>query len=133
MKKAKYIVAVILFVLWGQVGLAQGGVAPKSGESLDKETGFSFCPLDSIPDWVKEKTTPKEYELWKKASRYYQVDYSVLQKDLSKDQKRRLYESLEEACEKMEVRGKQEGVDEMLTFALPAPIDVVDALDDETA
>ena len=52
MKKAKYIVAVILFVLWGQVGLAQGGVAPKSGESLDKETGFSFCPLDSIPDWV---------------------------------------------------------------------------------
>ena len=24
MKKAKYIVAVILFVLWGQVGLAQG-------------------------------------------------------------------------------------------------------------
>ena len=123
MKKAKYIVAVILFVLWGQVGLAQGGVAPKSGESLDKETGFSFCPLDSIPDWVKEKTTPKEYELWKKASRYYQVDYSVLQKDLSKDQKRRLYESLEEACEKMEVRGKQEGVDEMLTFALPAPID----------
>lgn len=33
MKKAKYIVAVILFVLWGQVGLAQGGVAPKSGES----------------------------------------------------------------------------------------------------
>ena len=54
MKKAKYIVAVILFVLWGQVGLAQGGVAPKSGESLDKETGFSFCPLDSIPGWVKE-------------------------------------------------------------------------------
>ena len=98
MKKAKYIVAVILFVLWGQVGLAQGEVAPKSGESLDKETGSSFCPLDSIPDWVKEKTTPKEYELWKKASRYYQVDYSVLQKDLSKDQKRRLYESLEEAC-----------------------------------
>ena len=63
MKKAKYIVAVILFVLWGQVGLAQGGVAPKSGESLDKETGSSFCPLDSIPDWVKEKTTQKEYEL----------------------------------------------------------------------
>lgn len=123
MKKAKYIVAVILFVLWGQVGLAQGGAVSKSGESLDKETGSSFCPLDSIPDWVKEKTTQKEYELWKKASRYYQVDYSVLQKDLSKEQKCRLYESLAEACEKMEVRGKQEGVDEMLTFALPAPID----------
>lgn len=128
MKKAKYIVAVmrkvvfLLFVLLGQVCLARSEAAPKSWESLDKETGSSFCPLDSIPDWVKEKTTPKEYELWKKVSRYYQVDYSVLRKDLSKDQKRRLYESLEEACEKMEVRGKQEGVDEMLTFALPAPI-----------
>ena len=59
MKKAEYIVAVILFVLWGLVGLAQGGVVSKSGESLDKETGSSFCPLDSIPDWVKEKTTQK--------------------------------------------------------------------------
>ena len=51
------------------------------------------------------------------------MDYSVLQKDLSKEQKRRLYESLAEACEKMEVRGKQDGAGEMLTFALPAPID----------
>ena len=129
MKKAKYIVAVmrkvvfLLFVLLGQVCLARSEAAPKSWESLDKETGSSFCPLDSIPDCVKEKTTPKEYELWKKASRYYQVDYSVLQKDLSKEQKRRLYESLAEACEKMEVRGKQDGAGEMLTFALPAPID----------
>lgn len=112
MKKAKYIVAVmrkvvfLLFVLLGQVCLARSEAAPKSWESLDKETGSSFCPLDSMPDWVKEKTTQKEYELWKKASRYYQVDYSVLQKDLSKEQKRRLYESLAEACEKMEVRGK---------------------------
>ena len=115
-------VVLLLFMLWGQCVWLRVGCF-KSGESLDKETGSSFCPLDSIPDWVKEKTTQKEYELWKKASRYYQVDYSVLQKDLSKDQKRRLYESLEEACEKMEVCGKQEGVDEMLTFALPAPID----------
>ena len=63
-------VVLLLFVLWGQMCLAQGGAVSKSGESLDKETGSSFCPLDSIPDWVKEKTTQKEYELWKKASLY---------------------------------------------------------------
>lgn len=112
----------LLLTLLGQICLAQGVVVPKSGAALDKETGSSFCPLDSIPDWVKRKQ-PKRIRIVEKASRYYQVDYSVLQKDLSKDQKRRLYESLEEACEKMEVCGKQEGVDEMLTFALPAPID----------
>ena len=70
----------LLLTLLGQICLAQGVVVPKSGAALDKETGSSFCPLDSIPDWVKEKTTQKEYELWKKASRYYQVDYSVLQR-----------------------------------------------------
>ena len=64
--KGSYIVAVmrkvvlLLFMLWGQMCLAQGGAVSKSGESLDKETGSSFCPLDSIPDWVKEKTTQKE-------------------------------------------------------------------------
>lgn len=116
-------VVFLLLVFWGQLCLAQGEDIPKSGEPLGKETGSFFFPLDSIPDWVKEKTTRNEYELWKKASRYYHVDYSVLQKDLSKDQKRRLYESLEEACEKMEVRGRKERGGEMLTFALPAPID----------
>lgn len=59
----------LLLTLLGQICLAQGVVVPKSGAALDKETGSSFCPLDSIPDWVKEKTTQKEYELWKKASR----------------------------------------------------------------
>ena len=57
----------LLLTLLGQICLAQGVVVPKSGAALDKETGSSFCPLDSIPDWVKEKTTQKEYELWKKA------------------------------------------------------------------
>ena len=71
----------------------------------------------------KRENNPKEYELEKGILILPSGLFRIAKKDLSKDQKRRLYESLEEACEKMEVRGKQEGVDEMLTFALPAPID----------
>ena len=34
--------------------------------------------LGSVPAWVKEKTTPEEYQVWKFLSEYYQIDYSGL-------------------------------------------------------
>lgn len=35
-----------------------------------------YAPVDSVPEWVKEKVTQEEYNLWKTMSSVYQIDYS---------------------------------------------------------
>ena len=32
------------------------------------EENPEYAPLNTIPDWVSEKVTPKEYELWRTMS-----------------------------------------------------------------
>ena len=54
-----------------------------------------FMPQNVIPNWVKEKLTPQEYELWMKLSQKYEIDYSILKNDLSVEEKKRLYNKIE--------------------------------------
>lgn len=42
-----------------------------------------YSKLNEVPQWVKAKVTPEEYELWKVMSTVFQVDYSFLKVNLS--------------------------------------------------
>ncbi len=62
-----------------------------------------YAPLDSVPDWVKEKTTVGELALWQRLSQHFQVDYTVmLHDDLSEKQKKSLYYHIRKTCEEVE-------------------------------
>lgn len=50
-----------------------------------------YMPLDSIPEWVKEKVSQDEYELWEIMSTKYEIDYSILKEELSTSQKDSVY------------------------------------------
>lgn len=59
------------------------------------QTSFSDrAPLDSVPEWVKEKVTPKEYEIWKTMSSVFYIDYSILKTELSPERKQEIYDGL---------------------------------------
>ena len=49
------------------------------------EENPEYAPLNTIPDWVSEKVTPKEYELWRTMSSRYEINYSFLKKDISEN------------------------------------------------
>ena len=38
------------------------------------EENPEYAPLNTIPDWVSEKVTPKEYELWRTMSSMYEIN-----------------------------------------------------------
>ena len=38
------------------------------------EENPEYAPLNTIPDWVSEKVTPKEYELWRTMSSRYEIN-----------------------------------------------------------
>ena len=74
----------------------------------------TYSPLDSVPDWVKQKTTPEEFALWKRLSHYFHVDHTVvlLQDELSEKQRTALYDRVKETCEEAEngtYKGKLRG------------------------
>lgn len=50
---------------------------------------------NEIPEWIKGKTTPEEYELWERMNANFIIDYSFLKKDLSSAKKEKLYKSIE--------------------------------------
>ena len=52
------------------------------------EENPEYAPLNTIPDWVSEKVTPKEYELWRTMSSRYEINYSFLKKDISEKRKK---------------------------------------------
>ena len=59
------------------------------------EENPEYAPLNTIPDWVSEKVTPKEYELWRTMSSRYEINYSFLKKDISEKRKK---ESMVDCC-----------------------------------
>ena len=66
------------------------------------QTPFSDrAPLDSVPEWVKEKVTPKEYEIWKTMSSVFYIDYSILKTELSPKRKQEIYDGLKKICEEL--------------------------------
>lgn len=61
-----------------------------------------YAPLNTIPDWVSEKVTPKEYELWRTMSSRYEINYSFLKKDISEKRKKEIYDCINNICERIE-------------------------------
>lgn len=53
-----------------------------------------YSPVGVIPDWVEEKVSVEEFQLWKTMSSVYQVDYNFLKQEISFDKKKSLYEDI---------------------------------------
>ena len=66
------------------------------------EENPEYAPLNTIPDWVSEKVTPKEYELWRTMSSRYEINYSFLKKDISEKRKKEIYDCINNICERIE-------------------------------
>ena len=47
-----------------------------------------YSPVGVIPDWVEEKVSVEEFQLWKTMSSVYQVDYNFLKQEISFDKKK---------------------------------------------
>lgn len=62
---------------------------------LEEEADTEFMPLNSVPEWIKDKVTKKEYEAWVRLSSRYEIDYSVLSLDLTESQKKDLYQYID--------------------------------------
>lgn len=81
------------------------------------------APLDSVPEWVKERVTPKEYEIWKTMSSVFYIDYSILKTELSPERKQEIYDGLKKICEGIEKGEFSHQVGTGFTFAKENPID----------
>lgn len=57
-----------------------------------------YSKLNEVPQWVKGKVTPEEYELWKVISTVFQVDYSFLKVDLSKERQQEILHILQKTA-----------------------------------
>lgn len=51
----------------------------------------AFMPVDSVPEWIKEKVSSEEYKLWETVSSKFKIDYSILEHSLTQKQKETLY------------------------------------------
>ena len=63
--------------------------------------GQEYSPLNVVPEWVKEKVSPEEYELWKTLSSRYEIDYSFLKKEISPQRMENIISYVEQLCEEM--------------------------------
>lgn len=102
---------------------SQGLNALTNGKITSEEQSLPDSLSISIPGWVKEKTTPDEYALWKRFSQYFEVDYSILQEQLSEKQHHDLYKSMRDICTQIENHTYPGSLGGAFYFVLPAPID----------
>lgn len=93
------------------------------------ETVPQFMPLDSVPKWVRQKITPKEYQLWKLLSTRYEIDYSILNFDLNVQQKTVLYENLESLCQEIENNSDGESLGYLLIQSLSQSYPIVNRIE----
>lgn len=95
-----------------------GGLA-----SLEAQITRSLrAPVDSIPDFVKEKVTPEEYEMLKTISSVYIMDYTFVDEALP-EHRERIDEMLKELSEVVKA-GKWEGErGQRYAFSFPLRID----------
>lgn len=90
----------------GQV--AQSVLRDTISIGVQDEHRAAFMPLDSVPMWVKNKVSSKEYEQWKKMSHYFNIDYSVLDDKMYESRKNSLYRHIRQICHDIEM-GTYEG------------------------
>lgn len=60
-----------------------------------------YSKLNEVPEWVKNRVTPEEYELWKTMSEVYQIDYSFLKGHISGDRKPQMLDFLHRTVSKI--------------------------------
>lgn len=105
MKKTKIKVAIfmIMAVMSGIImvlGCTQDEMADLNSNkydiwNLEEKVDTEFMPLNSVPEWIKDKVTEKEYEAWVRLSSRYEIDYSVLSLELTESQKKDLYQYID--------------------------------------
>lgn len=66
------------------------------------ETEPEFMPLDSVPEWIKEKVSPEEYALWEILSTKYNIDYTFLKWNISTKAKDCIYSCVQDLCSEIQ-------------------------------
>lgn len=100
MKKFIILLAICTFSAWCQ---AQELPKENLGMGFDTVENRVTAPMDTVPEWVRQRTTPEEYEAWKALSRHFQIDYTVLlYDDLTEKDKEMIYHQVQEACNAVE-------------------------------
>lgn len=61
-----------------------------------------YSKLNEVPQWVKDKVTPEEYELWKVMSTVFQVDYSFLKVNLSEERRLDILQIIQKTVPKIQ-------------------------------
>lgn len=86
MKKVKFKVAMsmIMAVVAGFV-LVVGCIQDEESALIAEKNDFlnlekaasaiEFMPLNTVPEWVKDRVSGKEYEAWVRLSSRYEIDY----------------------------------------------------------
>lgn len=82
-----------------------------------------YTPVDSVPEWVKEKVTQEEYNLWKTMSSVYQIDYSFLKRNIPNDKRNHFYSGIKQMCESIKKGEYSSKKGELFAVSMPAPID----------
>lgn len=100
MKKLTILLAICTFAAWCQ---AQENAKESLSMSFDAVENQVTAPMDTVPEWVRQRTTPEEYEAWKALSRHFKIDYTVLlYDDLTEKDKEMIYHQVQEACNAVE-------------------------------
>lgn len=109
LKLSLLLLGLFTFIMSCQQGFDSDSLLEKNLENIStlktrtsSDVKQVFMPLDSIPEWVKEKTTSEEYQLWKIMSTRYEINYSFLDMPLRDDQRTDLYKTLRNICKKIE-------------------------------
>lgn len=92
-------------------------------QHIDEYPDDILAPLDSVPNWVRERVTPEEYEIWKCMSSVFQVSYSFLFQNMSIKQRGLLYKDLTQMCESIKKGEYSSKKGELFAVSLPAPVD----------
>lgn len=82
-----------------------------------------YSPIDSVPNWVMQKVTPKEYQLWQNLSHFFYVDHSVLHEEMSQESKDKLYADIENTCKAIKCGVYKGDLHSFYSFSLSQNID----------
>lgn len=121
MKKFAFLFCVCMLCSMLQVQ-AFGMLVPEMSDEGGRQAGDS---TGVVPGWVKELTSPTEYALWEELSKNFKVDYSILRKTLSAEQRGLLYEYMAKICEQIENHTYPFELGGILVFSVPEPIDTL--------
>lgn len=113
MKKLKlslFLLGILVFMMSCEAGfesdqfldLNQNKIQELNTRAKSSDLNRVFMPLNSIPEELKDKTSPEEYELWKMMSSRYEINYSFLDMNLREDQRENLKNTLKIICKKIE-------------------------------